>query len=97
VKLPENIEIFRNLPGKFEIFWSRIHDPQISNQIDVTVCIVILLQFSMTKKVFWDRRRATAADQNWPARRRRHHDVGARLCIKQYLRPHVSTAKPVVC
>jgi len=29
---------------------------------------------------FLDRRRdAAAADQNWPALHRRHHDVGARL------------------
>jgi len=26
-----------------------------------------------------NRRGATAADQNWPARRRRHNDVGAGL------------------
>ena len=30
------------------------------------------------RPTFWDRLRA-AADQNWPARSRRHNDVGARL------------------
>jgi len=32
--LPEKIKIFGNLPVEIEIFWTRIHDPQISNQID---------------------------------------------------------------
>jgi len=32
VKLSEKIEISR--PGKIEILLTRIHDPQISNQID---------------------------------------------------------------
>ena len=31
---------------------------------------------------FLDRRRAATADQNLPARRRRHHDVGARLYVE---------------
>jgi len=34
VKLPEKIKCFGNLPGKTEILFTRIHDPQISNQID---------------------------------------------------------------
>jgi len=31
--------------------------------------------------IFLDRRRAAAADRNWPARRRRHNDVGAQLYL----------------
>ena len=34
VKLPEKINFLENLPGKIEIFFTWIHDPQISNQID---------------------------------------------------------------
>jgi len=32
--------------------------------------------------IFWDRRRSSA-DQNWPARRRRHNDVGAELYTRE--------------
>ena len=32
-KLPEKVKIFGHLPGKND-FFTRIHDPQISNQID---------------------------------------------------------------
>jgi len=34
VKLPEKLTFFGNLPVKIEMFLTRIHDPQISNQID---------------------------------------------------------------
>jgi len=34
VKLPEKSKFFGNLPGKIDIFFTQIHDPQISNQID---------------------------------------------------------------
>ena len=36
VKLPEKPKCFVNLPGKIKILLTRIHDPQISNQIDAT-------------------------------------------------------------
>jgi len=32
--LPEKSKFHLNLPGKIEILLTRIHDPQISNQID---------------------------------------------------------------
>jgi len=32
--LPEKSKFLKNLPGKIEILFTRIHDPQISNQID---------------------------------------------------------------
>jgi len=35
LKLPEKSKFFENLPGKIEFFLIRIHDPHISNQIDV--------------------------------------------------------------
>ena len=34
VKLLEKLKFFENLPAKVEIFYTRINDPQISNQID---------------------------------------------------------------
>jgi len=34
VKLPEKSQFLGNLPGKIEFYFTRIHDPKISNQID---------------------------------------------------------------
>src|SRR6218665_1817708 len=43
VKLPEKIEIFRKFACRNRIFLTRIHDPQISNQIDAAIAILLLI------------------------------------------------------
>src|SRR6218665_1379451 len=43
VKLPEKLKFFGNLPVEIEFFLTRIHDPQISNQIGAAVAILLLI------------------------------------------------------
>jgi len=57
VKLPEKIEIFRKFGLKNRHFFTRIHDPQISNRIDAAayvhgclhyyVCVYLCMYVSM--------------------------------------------------
>ena len=39
----KKLKIFGNLPVEIEMFLTRIHDPQISNQIDAVVAILLLI------------------------------------------------------
>ena len=68
VKLPEKKSKFvENLPGKIETFLTRIHDPQISNQIDAK-CLIMVCSISMNEespRVRADRLRTLDLDTLW--------------------------------